>query len=64
MSVINISARREAKMAEEDARMAQFVDFYGILEPALLGLRDSGFDRAAIASELRFWARNFERGDF
>jgi hypothetical protein len=51
-------------MAEEDARMAQFVDFYGILEPALLGLRDSGFDRAAIASELRFWARNFERGDF
>jgi hypothetical protein len=64
MTVIDLCARREAKMTEEDARMAQFVDFYGILEPALLGLRDSGFDGAAIASELRFWAKNFERGDF
>ena len=53
MTVIDLCARREAKMTEEDARMAQFVDFYGILEPALLvtGMSPSP---GHLANELRY----------
>lgn len=63
MTVIDLSARRESKTAEHDAYLARGADLYSIMEPAVLGLRDSGYERSVIVRELRYWARKFERGD-